>query len=199
MAEPSKAEILSVAPLSQGYVKLFRARVRLPDGAEVDREIESHGDAACVLPYDAERRMALMVSGPRMPVIHALGRDHRLLEAPAGMLEGMDPQACARKEAEEEAGLILRELEPVGWTWSSPGVSTERISLFLAPYRPSDRIGAGGGAVGEHENIEVREVALTSLWAMAQDTGQAFDLKTLALVQALKLRRPDLFGPDACA
>jgi hypothetical protein len=32
-----------------------------------------------------------------------------------------------------------------------PGVSTERQSLFLAPYRSADRISDGGGVKGEHE------------------------------------------------
>jgi len=188
------AEILSAAPLHQGYIELLKARVRLPDGAEVDREVESHGDAACVLPYDPARRVALMVSSPRIPILHALGRDQRLLEAPAGMLEGMAPEATVRKEAMEEAGLKLAEVEFVAWAWSSPGVSTERVSLYLAPYGPADRTGEGGGAEGEHENIQVREVPLAELWARAADPAQAFDLKTLTLLQALRLRRPELFA-----
>lgn len=188
------AEILSLAPLRQGYIKLFTARVRLPDGAEVDREIESHGDAASVLPYDPDRRVALMVSSPRVPILHALGRDQRLLEAPAGMLEGMQPEATVRKEAMEEVGLALRQVEFVAWAWSSPGVSTERVSLYLAAYGPADRTGEGGGAQGEHENIEVSEVPLAELWARVEDPAQAFDLKTLTLLQALRLRRPQLFA-----
>jgi hypothetical protein len=34
---------------------------------------------------------------------------------------------------------------------SQPGVSTERQSLFLAPYRSADRISDGGRVKGEHE------------------------------------------------
>jgi len=41
-----------------GYLKIERVRVKLADGGEVFREVESHGDAAAVLPYDAERRCA---------------------------------------------------------------------------------------------------------------------------------------------
>jgi nudix-type nucleoside diphosphatase (YffH/AdpP family) len=188
----ARAEILSEQPISQGYIKLLKLRVRLPDGAEVDREVESHGDAACVLPYDPERRVALVVSSPRLPILKATGQDHRLLEAPAGMLEGMQPEATVRKEAMEEAGLKLGQVEKVAWTWSSPGVSTERVSLFLAPYGPADRVAEGGGAEGEHENITIREVPLAELWGLAQG-ADAVDLKTFALLQALKLKRPELF------
>jgi 8-oxo-dGTP pyrophosphatase MutT (NUDIX family) len=125
-------------------------------------------------------------------VIHAEGSGATLTEAVAGMLDGDDAATCARKEAMEEAGLALRELEAVGRAWSSPGTSAERISLYLAAYAGRDRKGAGGGAEGEHENITVREVPLAELWAELEAGGDV-DLKTLALVQALRLRRPDLF------
>jgi hypothetical protein len=75
-----------------------------------------------------------------------------------------------------------------------PGISTERMHLFLAPYGPGDRTGAGGGAAGEHENVTVSEMTLAALAAMV-DRGELTDLKTFALVQTLRLRRPDLFRP----
>jgi hypothetical protein len=53
-------------------------------------------------------------------------------------------------------------------------------------------VSRGGGAEGEHENIRVREVALTELQRMAQ-AGEIRDAKTYLLLQALQLRRPDLF------
>jgi 8-oxo-dGTP pyrophosphatase MutT (NUDIX family) len=100
--------------------------------------------------------------------------------------------AAARREAMEETGVALGPLEPVGGYWSSPGISTERMWLFLAPYAAADRRGAGGGIAEEHEGIEVLEVGLDEL-GRRLDEGRIDDMKTLALVQALKLRRPDLF------
>jgi hypothetical protein len=86
----------------------------------------------------------------------------------------------------------LSALEPVGAPWSTPGVSTERIHLFLAPYAHADRVGEGGGLPEEHEDIAVVEITLGDLAAMA-DRGEIADLKTLALVQTLRLRRSELF------
>ena len=72
------------------------------------------------------------------------------------------------------------------------GVSTEKMYLFLAEYGAASRVAAGGGLSDENEEIEVVEIALKDLAAMA-DGGGLTDLKTYALVQALRLKRPELF------
>jgi hypothetical protein len=54
-----KPEILERQIAHAGYLTVERLRMRLTDGAEVSREVERHGDAVAVLPYDAERRSAL--------------------------------------------------------------------------------------------------------------------------------------------
>lgn len=56
-----KPEILERQIAHAGYLTVERLRMRLTDGAEVSREVERHGDSAAVLPYDAERRSALVV------------------------------------------------------------------------------------------------------------------------------------------
>jgi len=73
-----------------------------------------------------------------------------------------------------------------------PGVSTERMDLYLAAYAEADRVGEGGGAPGEHEGITVVEMPLAELARLA-DGGQLTDMKALTLVQTLRLRRPELF------
>ena len=98
-----------------------------------------------------------------------------------------------RREAEEEAGLRLGALEPVVTCWASPGVSTERFTLYLSAYVAADRTGPGGGRAEELENIEVKELSLAEL-ARRADQAAITDAKTLLLVQTLRLRRPDLFS-----
>ena len=120
------------------------------------------------------------------------GGDGLLDEAPAGRMEDGTPAETARREAMEETGLRLEALEPVGAPFSMPGISTERMHLFLARYEAADRIAAGGGLAQENEQVEVLEVPLASLAADAA-AGTIADMKTLVLVQALQLRHPDLF------
>jgi len=185
-------EVASVRLDRQGYIKVRVVTLREKDGALHDREVEDHGRSTCVLPYDPDRRVALMVSLPRVPLLLA-GEPENLLEAPAGMIEGDDaPEDTILREAMEEAGLALKRLEPVAHVWCSPGVSAERSHLFFAPYGPADRVGEGGGLAEEHENIKVIELPLAELWARAQ-AGEIQDLKTLALVLSLHARHPELF------
>jgi nudix-type nucleoside diphosphatase (YffH/AdpP family) len=185
-------ELRRVETVYQGYVTLLSATFTGPDGETFRREIEHHGRAACVLPYDPDRRTALLANLPRAPVIWA-GGPPELLEAPAGMIENEDAEDTAIREALEECGVVLKRLEPVGSPFSSPGVSSERVDLFLAAYSAADRTAQGGGVEGEHEHISVEEVPLALLWTWVEQR-KIEDLKSLALILALKVRRPELFG-----
>ncbi|HEY2709410.1 MAG TPA: NUDIX hydrolase [Caulobacteraceae bacterium] len=177
-----------------GYAKVSVLTLEEEGGERHQREVVSFGQSACVLPYDPERRVALIVRLPRAPLLadRIVGN---LIEAPAGMI-GPDEtaEAAIRREAMEEAGVRLGDLEPVAVCWPSPGVLAERTHLFLAAYRATDRVGAGGGLAEEHEGISVDEIPLADL-ERAANAGDLRDLKTLTLVLALRLRRHELFAP----
>jgi nudix-type nucleoside diphosphatase (YffH/AdpP family) len=173
-----------------GWFRLSRARLRLDDGQVIERHIEDHGRAVTVLPYDAQRRTAMFVRQLRAPVLLADQPD--LLEAVAGQLDCESPLDCARREAMEEAGVRIDRLEHVATVWSMPTLSTERIDLYLAPYAETDRVEQGGGLAEECENITVVELGLAEAWRMFQ-RGELSDMKTIVLLQALKLSQPNLF------
>lgn len=185
------AALRKVETVYQGYTTIMVATLAASDGRVFTREIEHHGRAACVLPYDPVRRTALLVNLPRAPVIWA-GGPPELLEAPAGMVENEDAEETAVREALEECGVRLSRLEPIGSPFAMPGVSSERIDLFLAAYSEGDRVAAGGGLDAEHEFISVEEVPLALLWSWIEQR-RIEDLKSLALILALRVRRPDLF------
>jgi nudix-type nucleoside diphosphatase (YffH/AdpP family) len=188
----STIEIVGRDVAYAGWLSLSLVSIRMADGRVMRREVVEHGKATAVLAYDPERRMAMLVRQLRVPV-YMTSSDDLLLEAIAGMLDdGTDAPTTARREAMEEAGLRLGELEFVANAWPSPGMLTERLSLFLAPYRAGDRVGAGGGLAEEHEQIEVVEMPLGELAALV-DRGEVYDMKTLILVQTLRVRKPELF------
>lgn len=189
-----KTEVLGQQTLWEGRrAKVVRMDVRLADGTELPREVIFRGDAVAMLPYDETRACALLVRLFRAPAMASAGGPE-VEEACAGMIdEGEAPDATARREAMEEMGVRLGALQPVGTVWPSPGILTERVTLFLAPYLAGDRVAEGGGAPGEHEGITVVERPLAELAAEA-DAGRTTDGKLLMLVQTLRLRRPDLFS-----
>lgn len=171
--------------------------VTLPerDGRLVDRVFEDHGAACCVLPYDPHRKVALVVRQKRVgPLLTGVAEE--LIEPPAGGLGDEDPATAAVREAMEEVGVRLGDLESIGSPFAMPSISTERLHLFLAPYAMGDRIAAGGGLAEEHEHLEVAEIGLAELSEMAR-RGTLHDMKMLVLVQALQLRRPHLFSAEA--
>jgi nudix-type nucleoside diphosphatase (YffH/AdpP family) len=168
------------------------ATIRLPTGEVIRREIEDHGTAVAVLPYDPLRKVAILVRQFRAPVFMIDGRDHTR-ECIAGILVEPDATVCARRESLEEAGIALLSLESVSIAWTMPGISTERMHLFLATYSGAPRKTEDLGVAGEHEHISVEESDLRQLAAMA-DAGHIADMKTLLLVQTLRLRHPSLFG-----
>jgi nudix-type nucleoside diphosphatase (YffH/AdpP family) len=188
------SRLISKTPLYEGRSTLYRAAIELDSGVTVLREIEAHGHAVAVLVYDPERRTALMVRQMRGgPAVEGVADPH-LLEVLAGVIDpGETEEVAVRREALEEVGVILNRLDTLGSAYTSPGVSTERITLFLAACAPADRATSGGGLAQENEEIEVVEMPLSEL-ARLQDDGALHDMKTLALVSALRLRRPDLFA-----
>jgi nudix-type nucleoside diphosphatase (YffH/AdpP family) len=184
-------KVLNVRPVYAGWAKVSIATVQGDSGGTFERLMEDHGPGVCVLPYDAERSVAMLVRQFRAPVFTTSGRTE-LLEAVAGLTDGEPPEEAMLREAFEETGLRLGNLDHVATVWTMPGISTERMDLYLARYEATDRVGRGGGNAGEHENIIIDELALTALAAMA-DEGRIEDMKTLCLVQTLRLHKPELF------
>jgi ADP-ribose pyrophosphatase len=135
-------------------------RVELPNGSVAELEIAHHPGGAAVVALDTDGRVCLL-----RQFRHAAGG--WLLELPAGKLDGGEPPLdCARRELEEEAGVHAGSWEKLGEYFSSPGVLTEVIHLYLAreltprPSRPE-----------EHEVFEVRWLPLQEAVAMAASGG----------------------------
>ena len=84
--------------IHDGWARFLVAEVTMADGTRVKREIEDHGRAVAVLPYDPARRMAVLISQFRAPVLYADGPPE-MIEAPAGILDEGHPEDGAREGA----------------------------------------------------------------------------------------------------
>lgn len=149
------------------------------------REVYDRGHGAALLPFDAGRGTVLLVRQFRIPSFLS-GHDGYLVEACAGVLDGVDAETTIRKEAEEELGYRLGQLNRVFEAFTSPGSITERITCFTAAYSPADRISEGGGNRREGEDIEVIEMPLDFALAGIA-SGEIADAKTIMLLQHVRL------------
>lgn len=146
------------------------------------REVYDRGNGAAILLYNVARLAVLLTRQFRMPAYLNGCQDGVLIEACAGLLDGDDPAACIRREAEEETGLRVRAPRQVFEAYMSPGSVTERLHFFVAEYEDGDRVASGGGDVNEGEEIETIEVGLEEALQMI-DAGLIQDGKTIMLLQ----------------
>jgi nudix-type nucleoside diphosphatase (YffH/AdpP family) len=182
--------LLGSRTVFRGWFDVLMLRLRL-NGVEEERPLVDHPSGSAVLGFDPERRVAALVRQTREGLLY-LGLP-ALLEAVAGVAEDDDYDACARREMLEETGIRLAALEKVGEVVVTPATATQRVHLYLSAYGLADRVEEGGGLEEEGERVEIVEVPLAELWASAE-RGERFDAKTLMLVQALRIRRPELFA-----
>jgi len=157
------------------------------------REVHDHGSGACVLPYDEERRTALLVRQLRVPV-HVTDGEGLILEVAAGISDPRDRDTAetARREAAEELQYAVHDLEEVATFYPIPGMVTERMACFIGRYTPADRLHSGPEA-DEDEVLEVEEWALGDLWRVHKE-GRLRDGKAVVCLMGLRLSRPELFG-----
>jgi 8-oxo-dGDP phosphatase len=120
--------VISSTRLGDGaLVGLRKDVVRMPGGETVGRDVLEHPGAVAVLALDAGDRV-LMIRQYRHPV----GR--LLWEIPAGLRDvaGEPLRTTAERELLEEAGYRAAEWQVLTDSFSSPGISTERLRIFLA-------------------------------------------------------------------
>ncbi len=112
-------------------ISLDLDQVRFPDGSEGELEMIRHPGAAAVVPFLDDPA----APDPRVLLVHQFrhAADDWLWEVPAGTLaRGEAPEACARRELMEEAGVEARRLTRLTTVFTTPGFTDERIHLYLA-------------------------------------------------------------------
>ena len=159
--------------------KLIQVTYDIADvnGKEAWREVVHHPGASAVVAIDEDNRIIM-----EKQFRYAL--DDYLLEIPAGKLDkGEDPLVCAKRELEEETGIVASEWISLGTIATSPGFCNEVIHLFVAK-------GLSKGEIhwDEDEYVEVERYTLDELLQRIQEETIK-DSKTLS---ALLLAMPYL-------
>ena len=130
-------------------------------------------EAVAVIALTDDNRV-ILTEQHRKPV------DARVIDWPAGLVgdedDSSDPAQTARKELKEETGYECESVELLARGPSSPGITSEIVSLYRAV--GVRKVGKGGGVEGE--DITVHAVPLDSIeqWLEKQSNdGKLVDLK----------------------
>ena len=141
-----------------------------------EREIVEHPGAVAIVAVDRDDNVVL-VRQLREPA------RKELLELPAGTLdEDEQPEACARRELQEETGLTGGRWRALGRFWTTPGFCRELMHVFVA-----EGVEEGDAAQEDDEQIELVRIAVREAEARI---GELEDAKTIAgLLLYLRSRR----------
>lgn len=158
----------------------WRVRVdtfRLDDGREYERGRIEHPGAVVMVPLVARedgRHDVLMLRQYR-PAL-----DRTILELPAGTREGEEPWlVCAQRELQEETGYRAASFIELGEVWAAPGMTNERMALFLAAELSADPL-----PMDIDEQIAVETWPLDELVAMALDARLEDAKSVVAILRA---------------
>jgi ADP-ribose pyrophosphatase len=132
------------------FVTLRTDQVRMPDEELARRDVVEHPGAVAIVALDDDGQV-LLIRHYRHPA------GHLLWEIPAGIRDvpGEPPRVTAQRELLEEAGYRASHWRELADFFSSPGILTERIQVFLARGLSWVPESERGGHAPEHEEAHL--------------------------------------------
>jgi ADP-ribose pyrophosphatase len=171
----------------------YRLRHTLFNGGwtgEISRELFRRNNCVAVLLYDPVADKIVLQEQVR---VGAAANPERawLVEIVAGAIDaGETPEQVAYREAREETGCDLLELALISRFYTTPGGSSEQISLFYGRV-DSSKIGGVHGLDHEDEDILVYTVSFDEAYRMLE-AGKIESAIPMLAIQWLALHRSSL-------
>ena len=174
---PLRNIIKSEFPYKGRIIDVRVDTVKFPSGSEKLREVALHSPAVAMLAEDADGGIFLVKQ-----YRHAV--DEEIYEIPAGLVEeGESPEKTAARELQEEIGRRPGRMEKIAELYSSPGFTTEKITMFYATELSNSKL-----PEDDDEYIKVRKFSRAELAALVAEGGVK-DGKTLAAYYWLLARK----------
>ncbi|MCO6556243.1 MAG: ADP-ribose diphosphatase [Gilliamella sp.] len=177
--------------LYKGFFSLleYRFQYRKFDGSMseiVTREILERGHAVVLLAYDVKRDEVVLIEQIRIAAIETQDSPW-ILELIAGMMdhENESFEEVARREAMEEAGVVIGRCKPIISYLASPGGLTEQLHILVGEVDSSTAEGIHG-LDEESEDIKVHVVSRTQAYQWVKD-GVINNAASIIALQWLEL------------
>jgi ADP-ribose pyrophosphatase len=157
---------------------------------EISRELFRRNNCVAVLLYDPDADKVVLLEQFRVGAMANTDRAW-LVEIVAGAIdEGETPEQVAYRESKEEAGCDILELRLINRFYTTPGGSSEMISLFYGRV-DSSKIGGIHGLDHEDEDILVYTVPFEEAYRLLEDGKIESGIPIIA-IQWLALHRKDI-------
>lgn len=188
-------EIIARETRYKGFFSIiaYRFRHRLFNGemsGEVVREVFERGHAAVLLPYDPKRDEVVLIEQIRIPALDSSDTPW-LLEMVAGIIEeGETVEDVARREALEEANIVVRRCKPALNYLASPGGTSERLSIMVGEVDATTAEGIHG-LEAENEDIRVHVVSREQAYRWVEE-GAIDNAASVIALQWLELHHESL-------
>jgi ADP-ribose pyrophosphatase len=188
-------EIIARETRYKGFFSIiaYRFRHRLFNGemsGEVVREVFERGHAAVLLPYDPKRDEVVLIEQIRIPALDSSDTPW-LLEMVAGIIEeGETVEDVARREALEEANIVVKRCKPALNYLASPGGTSERLSIMVGEVDATTAEGIHG-LEAENEDIRVHVVSREQAYRWVEE-GAIDNAASVIALQWLQLHHESL-------
>jgi ADP-ribose pyrophosphatase len=178
MLKEQKASLTSETAYQGRFITVRRETYQWKDEPSHVCDIVEHPGAVAILPITSDGRLLLIRQWRR-------AAREIMIEVPAGILEkGEDILACAGRELQEETGYRAREITPLGFFYTTPGFTNEKLYLFIgkdleeAPLPPD-----------AHEAIDLHPLSLDEALGLIE-SGGINDAKTIVAILRYARRQP---------
>jgi len=188
-------EIIARETRYKGFFSIiaYRFRHRLFNGemsGEVVHEVFERGHAAVLLPYDPQRDEVVLIEQIRIPALDSSDTPW-LLEMVAGIIEeGETVEDVARREALEEANIVVKRCKPALNYLASPGGTSERLSIMVGEVDATTAEGIHG-LEAENEDIRVHVVSREQAYRWVEE-GAIDNAASVIALQWLQLHHESL-------
>ena len=191
-----KVKIISKKRLYKGFLNLDSIELKhiKHDGSWSEAMLRlnlKRGEAAAVLVYLKDTDSFILVNQFRY-ACYENGESGWIDEIVAGVFDENDTaETCAKRECIEETGYVIENLKFVNNIYVSPGITNERITIFIGIGNSNDKKYSGGGVSHEHEDIRIVEYSKKKAYELLK-SGYFKDGKTIIALQYFQLYENEL-------